>query len=79
MKLEADKSTFKEKNLIKLHTVDNNLIHNINNDYFKTKTNAKLQPQSLERTKTQIKKINNLTHNMKNQNKLVKCKSCCLT
>ena len=71
-KLDVNKSTFKDKNSFKLHTVDNNLMQNKNNSLITR--NLKLQPQSLEKTIFK-KKINNITYCNKNPNKLVKCKS----
>ena len=69
--MEAEKSTIKDKNQIKLHTVDNNL--NIIKENFNSKSNVKQKPLSIERNIANSKKISNLTFYIKNPNKLEKC------
>ena len=70
-KLEVGKTSFKEKNPLKLHTIDNNL-NKINKENFITKTNIKQKTQSLER-KIKTNKFKNTTC-LKSPNKLMKCK-----
>jgi len=72
-KLEAEKSTFKDKNSFKLNTVDNNLASSKKRkeSFFHY---PKEHPLSQEKTSINPKKINNKTYNIKNPSKLVKCK-----